>query len=956
MFFLFLLLSIMNPLSMKRLFIFLLLWFFLCELFAQAIAVSDISTLGQLPVNAIHRVFQDSEGYMWYGTVDGLCRDDGYRVQVFRADINTPKLLADNSVTCITEDSRGRIWFGADRGAYILDKTDYRITPLDEARLKNKLIEKIYATSDSCLWISYQGILAKYNIHGECLKEYPIRNAQGDSHVSGFCESRNREIFITIEHEAIFRYDSIHDKFSPCKGILRKHTNFCQISQDKEHDYFWVGTWNHGLVRFSPAAQVDSVYTYFPLPRNTEGKPNGIVYNHIQDNVYGYLWGVTDSEIVVFAPQPDGTLRQIFDYKGLLPGNSMLSEIFSGNGCLWIAAFDRNSFLIHLTGNSIQSHKLPALHKRCRWAPAVMAICEAGDDIMWMMQERYGLVLYDLRKDRISTHTDFAEMASAHLTTGRELTVAHHAGGVWAVRDKSRIVYRVYRNNMTMRLGETIDLNGLVPPTTFITKLYEDNYGCLWIGLSEGLCRYDVKTHKVIHVYSEAGHVTGIVENREEGILICTKNGILYHYNADGSLYSLITDGVPYTCLTLAPNGLIWLGSDEGGIYAYDPIAEHLTNYSGICGMNGDQVNQIVADDYNHIWIDTNRKLTEFNPRNNSFRTFQTTDGSLLLNRFLPTAMCRMADGRICFGGIPGLCIVTPSNSLDLPMNNVKTYITDIRLQDRSLLFNRRDTRDSDRSITLYPNDRNIKISFSSLNHRYASKVRYAYRLLNIDSDWNYMASGENTAFYNYLPKGTYTFQVRATDENGLWSRNVTNFTIHRLPAFYETWWAYLLYLLSVLSLIGYLLFLYLRRVEKKNNEMWGDSKELMRMRTYLDSPVNLPEPEYIQLDKLLLEKITKAVEANLMEPEFNVNALAAAVYMSRSTLTRKLKAITGYTPLEFIRHIKMQHARRLLEDKDRSISEVAATLGYFNRKYFTICFKEEFGITPSEFQKNSEA
>ena len=194
---------------------------------------------------------------------------------------------------------------------------------------------------------------------------------------------------------------------------------------------------------------------------------------------------------------------------------------------------------------------------------------------------------------------------------------------------------------------------------------------------------------------------------------------------------------------------------------------------------------------------------------------------------------------------------------------------------------------------------------------------------------------------------------MKATDENGLWSKEVTELSIRRLPAFYETWWAYLFYVLIVMGVYGYSLYLYLKRVDRKNNEMWADSKEMIKMRIYLDSKVNLPEPEFVQLDKLLLEKAVKAVEDNLTEPDFDVTALADAMNMSRSTLTRKLKAITGRTPLDFIRNIKTKHARHMLEDKDKSVTEVAATLGYFNRKYFTTCFKEEFGMTPSEFQKS---
>lgn len=98
-----------------------------------------------------------------------------------------------------------------------------------------------------------------------------------------------------------------------------------------------------------------------------------------------------------------------------------------------------------------------------------------------------------------------------------------------------------------------------------------------------------------------------------------------------------------------------------------------------------------------------------------------------------------------------------------------------------------------------------------------------------------------------------------------------------------------------------------------------------------------------------------QAVEDNLSEAEFDVQHLAEKVNMSRSTLTRKLKAITGLTPLEYIRRVKMQHACRMLKDPHTTVNEVALALGYYNRKYFTSCFKEEYGMTPSEFQKQQE-
>lgn len=126
-------------------------------------------------------------------------------------------------------------------------------------------------------------------------------------------------------------------------------------------------------------------------------------------------------------------------------------------------------------------------------------------------------------------------------------------------------------------------------------------------------------------------------------------------------------------------------------------------------------------------------------------------------------------------------------------------------------------------------------------------------------------------------------------------------------------------------------------------------------MRDYLDERESLPETESVHLDKILLDKALNAVNENISESDFDVNALAAAMNMSRSTLTRKLKTITGQTPLEFIRGIKMNKACKMLIEKDRNIGEIATYLGYYDRKYFTSCFKDVYGMTPSEYQKEHQ-
>ena len=395
------------------------------------------------------------------------------------------------------------------------------------------------------------------------------------------------------------------------------------------------------------------------------------------------------------------------------------------------------------------------------------------------------------------------------------------------------------------------------------------------------------------------------------------------------------------------------MGTQEGGVYALNVQTKKLTDHTRLCELNGNIVNQLEFDVYGHLWIDTNQKLIEYNPKNHSFSTYLTTDNSMLLRRFIPTAICKGHDGRIYFGGIPGICAVTPSDRLDQPSKDIPTFITGLYVMGKPIA--------NGNSLTLQPDEYDLDIHFSSLDYLNARKIRYAYRLAGLDKEWNYTTVGQHTVSYKHLPHGNYVFEVKATDGYGIWSEKVTRLHIERLPAFYQTGWAIAFYIWIVTAGIFVGLRFYLRRMKLKNEELYADSAELMKMRSYLDekpvpqTEVRISEMEFAKLDEILLGNILKAVEDNLSETEFDVQHLAEKVNMSRSTLTRKLKAITGLTPLEYIRRVKMQHACRMLKDPHTTVNEVALALGYYNRKYFTSCFKEEYGMTPSEFQKQQE-
>lgn len=292
-----------------------LLIFSLIEITIQAasnIRITPVPSLPQLPVSAIHRIFQDSEGLMWYGTVNGLCCDDGYQINVIRSDINTPGLLNDNTIQSIAEDERGRIWFGTDHGAYMLDKTSRQVTPLDAERLQTSFIYSIRKTSDGAMWVATGHKLLRYKTEGKLQKTYLLYDHEGKpSWMAGFCESRQKQILITVGREGIYRYDKKTDTFT-CYANPPSGRNLTCIVQDRTHNYFWVGTSSDGLLLFDPSAPKDSIYTYSPLPVNPMGEAEGDILYLEQDNREGILWMTTRSSLIAMrydeAPllAPDG--------------------------------------------------------------------------------------------------------------------------------------------------------------------------------------------------------------------------------------------------------------------------------------------------------------------------------------------------------------------------------------------------------------------------------------------------------------------------------------------------------------------------------------------------------------------------------------------------------------------------------------------------------------------------
>ena len=583
--------------------------------------------------------------------------------------------------------------------------------------------------------------------------------------------------------------------------------------------------------------------------------------------------------------------------------------------------------------------------------PAINSLCKDEDGIFWFSQDRYGLCIYDSRKEKLKHYSQCQGTRNLPFGDVTNIARSYNHNWIWAT-SYGPTVFGLSQQNMEMKEDVRIELGNVTNNPGLITSLFEDPQNNLWIGTTTGLFVYRIMSATLESIPEVSGPVAGITQTADSRIWTVIRNKGIYRIEQDKGIESYPFDK-DFVCIDATSDGNLWMGTTEGEVLLFDPRQkEQLKDYSFSCGMKGDIINNITVDVYNHVWITTNQMIKEFNPRNGAYRSYSTRDKNFLLTRLLSKAVYYDRKGEIYFGGISGIVSISPTQQLESIPEQVTTHISDINIMGKSIWDDQLKQDPINTPIRLSPNDQNLEIEFSSLDFHNLDQIRYAYRMVGIDNDWIYLNDRKNSAFYNRLDKGKYTFQVKATDKNGLWSNEVTEITIHRLPAWYETWWAYLFYTLLVMGIIGYSIYAYLKRMKRKNDEKWADSAELVKMHQYLDTKDSISTSEFAEIDKLLLDRATKAVEEHLNEPEFNVVSLAEAMNMSRSTLSRKIKVITGKTPLDFIKDIKMQHACRMLENKTATVADVITALGYSDYKNFTQSFKEAFGMSPGEYQK----
>ena len=864
---------------------------------AQMASVVTNKQIGKLPVLSVHCLLIDSEGYLWYGTVNGLCRDDGYNVQVFRNDYLHPQPLKSNIILSITEDSLHHILFGTPNGAFCIDKSDYKVEPLFPETLGDKSVKTLHTAADGTVFVRTN--TTGFIINGQHINEVPIA-----------------------------KVDSV---------ITRAH----MVSTN---GYLWLMTRKEGLVRIDPDSTTSYSYSSSD-PCNLIRCSNGT------------LWCSTMEDIYAYRITPEGQAEAIDLCKELKEYDPQVKTIADmaqdKDGNLWVARYDSESFIIDFEKHKWTKHKVPAIGKLYNSSTLIITLARNTGSSYWLSQNLIGLCLYDLQTERLVDYTEFPTTKDTHLDIVHELIPSSTPHQIWALTESNH-VYGVMADNMELTLTHTIELpNNHYPKTVF-----EDRDGTLWIGTYKGIYTYDPATKSLKEFNATIGHTTSFTQTAD-GTIWATVTGMGVIEISNGKTKCIHAQTTDLLCISSTSDGTIWVGTGTGELLQL--VDGKFTSFSEKAGMNGDMVEKIVADKYDHLWILSNQHLTEFDPATTVYRIIKSDaeQNSYSLPRFMPRALSLdTLSNEVIAGGFDGFLTCTPSPNITNVTNNIEVRITDFKISNKSVIFDLKKTL----CDPLPANAQNIEIHLSTFDHIHAQTIRYGYSFDG--GEWYYLPAGENKIMFQHIGKGTHTLNIKATDKNGFWSSNTCVFHLYRHPYWYETVLAYIIYILIGIAAIIALIRYFILRTRKQEEAIWSDSAELVEMRRYIDKKQTAQPIEeahekeanqnFTQIDKMLLSKIQETIEQHIGEPDFNVATLADNMNMSRSTLMRKIKVITGKTPLQFIRDIKIELACQMLKNHTTSVSEVANRLGYTDSDYFSKTFRESVGMSPSEWQRQN--
>ncbi len=854
------------------------IFFFLLTSSLFFFAVGQNLRFGRLSVekglsqSTVYCTYQDSQGYIWVGTEDGLNKYDGYTFDIYKFDPTDSTTLSNNIVRCIFEDKQNELWIGTDNGLNKFNPsngsfTRYQNIPGNSSTLSSNIITSITQDNKNEIWIGTNNGLNKLDLGSEIFSSFHSVDGNTNSLSSNFISAVyffNNKLWVGTASNGLNQFDietHLSKRISSSSQSALSDNEVSCISSDKKGN-LWVGTLNGGVNIISSNGKIsrfnmsnglssNSVFTihednfgtmwlgtfgggldalnlltnkiinYHRESQNSESISSNKIYHLFEDKA-GTIWISTANGLSFYNRTiAKFTTLKINDNDDAASNNSIFSICEDKQGNVWTGSLGSGLNVFSRNENRFVNEKFPSISNPLLRFSNVFSITVDKNDIVWIGTSD-GLLSYNKTNGSIAEYkTSNGGLSNNYVRCviedkSGQLWIGTHGGGIDKLNKdsgKSKIYKKINGDNSSLS-------------SDVVVSIYEDKKGQLWIATyGGGLCLFNQKTEKFTTFKNNPADNKSISSN---------------------FIHSIFED----------INGKLWIGTYGGGLNIYDSQKKSFTHYTERDGLPNNIINSIISDSNNNIWLSTNNGVCKLNIHNDQklltadSRTYNIQDG--LQNKFNENSSFLGKGGWLYFGGSNGLNVFHPDSIVD------NTVIPPVVIT-RFYLFEKPARMDtlitSKHTLHLNYTQNFFSFEFAALNYLFPDKNRYAYMMENLNDEWTYSGTRRYATYTNIDP-GEYIFRVKACNNDGVWNETGIAIKITIDPPIWKTKWFIALFALLITGLI----FLYIR----------FRTNSLVKQNVLLEDKVNLRTTE-LQVKNIELTKTMdnlKTTQRQLVQSE----------------------------------------------------------------------------------------
>lgn len=798
---------------------------------------NSITVEDGLPNNIINAIVQDSVGYVWIATNDGLCRFDGKNYKTFRHSLENKNSISNNFIQSLFVDSKGDLWIMTDQG---LNKFD----------IKKEIFEIYLADGNSGL--SHNSITAMVERNNG---EYVVGTYGGGINIL-----KNGTFIHNYKQENNFDISS----------------NLISSLQIQNDSILWVGNWKKGLNKINLETKKVTNFNYGGDEITSSGEINTLYLDK-----EGYLWIGTNAGLTIYNTKNEDYFKINVENCQSFSDNDILSIFEDNEGVVWLGT--RNSGIIKGKRNEIISKKekntfvnyLPNSFDDTVNYRSVSSFYQDNQDNIWIGTHLLGVNVVNPNGENLRLYNNLAKDNSKSSTKSTWGISEDANNNIWVGTDGGGLYkFNPFTNNVEKFLHNPLD-NNSISDNAILSSCYDSN-GNLWIGtyagglnvLKPGSTKFTHYKKGLSNKSLNSNDIRVIFEDSKQRIWIGTNGGGLHLYRPETEDFNFITEvgWLDIRSITEDLNGNLWIGTFGNGILSfnykknkietypeYDSLKAHIvfdvecvseedlwigtrfkglihfnlktkkvTQYTENNGLSNNTVKAIVVKSKSKLLISTNNGLNLFNVEDETFDSFISANG-VRVGSFNGNSGFISKNGYAVFGAINGLNIFYPDD-IYKDYDPLKIVFTDFKLFNTSIDVSNeinetplKQSLSKTKEIELAYNQDVITIEYAALNFPSSRGINYEYILENYDTHWNKV--GANTsATYRNLSHGEYVFKVRLSHEVGNKDQQIATVKIIINPPFWLTLPAVLMYIISISFIIFVVLKYYANQIKLQNS------------------------------------------------------------------------------------------------------------------------------------------